>query len=140
MGAYDDIIDLSRPVSKKHKPMDKEMRAVQFAPFAALVGYDKEIEETARYTDKKIELNEDEKAELDEKVGLLSGIMFDKPEITVVYFVKDKKKDGGVYLKKTGQIKKIDYMKKQLVFSDGVPISTDDVLSIDGEIFNVLDV
>ncbi len=42
---YDDIINMPRPVSKKHPPMPLENRAAQFAPFAALTGYDKAIDE-----------------------------------------------------------------------------------------------
>lgn len=43
---YHEIINLPHHVSKKHPQMSKEARAAQFAPFAALVGYDKAIENT----------------------------------------------------------------------------------------------
>jgi len=42
---YEDIVNLKRPVSKKHQPMSMESRSAQFAPFAALVGYEKVIED-----------------------------------------------------------------------------------------------
>lgn len=45
---YDDIIDLPRPVSRKHRPMDIADRAAQFAPFAALTGYGEAVKEAAR--------------------------------------------------------------------------------------------
>ena len=44
---YSDIIGLEHPTSRKHPRMAAEMRAAQFAPFAALTGYDEAIEETA---------------------------------------------------------------------------------------------
>ena len=44
---YSDIIDLPHPTSMKHPRMAAEMRAAQFAPFAALTGYEETIEETA---------------------------------------------------------------------------------------------
>ncbi len=45
--AYEDIINLPPHVSKKHPQMSMLQRAAQFAPFAALTGHDKAIEETA---------------------------------------------------------------------------------------------
>ena len=65
-GPYDDIIDLPRPVSKKHPPMPMMKRAAQFLPFAALTGYEAAVEETARLTEKKTELSEDMKTILNE--------------------------------------------------------------------------
>ncbi|MCR5099505.1 MAG: hypothetical protein K6B14_11250 [Lachnospiraceae bacterium] len=47
MSNYDDIINMDRPVSKRHTPMSREMRAAQFAPFAALTGLDETMDETA---------------------------------------------------------------------------------------------
>mgnify|MGYP000158023508 FL=1 len=46
MEKYDDIINLEHHVSKKHMPMSRKNRAAQFAPFAALNGYEESIEET----------------------------------------------------------------------------------------------
>ncbi len=48
MDSYDDIINLPHPVSKKHPQMSMMQRAAQFAPFAALTGYDAAINEAAR--------------------------------------------------------------------------------------------
>jgi len=48
MEMYDDIINLPHHVSKKHPQMTMHQRAAQFAPFAALTGHDKAIEETAK--------------------------------------------------------------------------------------------
>lgn len=58
MDSYEDIINLPHPVSKKHSPMSMVARAAQFAPFAALTGYDAAIRETAEeHTDQYMESN-----------------------------------------------------------------------------------
>ena len=59
---YDDIIRLPHHVSKVHPQMPLRDRAAQFSPFAALVGYEDIIDETARRTTPKRELDESEKA------------------------------------------------------------------------------
>ncbi len=43
MKSYDDIIELPRPEPKKHPRMPQKNRAAQFAPFAALSGFEDEI-------------------------------------------------------------------------------------------------
>ncbi|MFR5952214.1 MAG: hypothetical protein ACLUGQ_00315 [Coprococcus sp.] len=89
---YSDIIDRERPVSKKHPPMDRMMRAAQFAPFAALTGHDEAVRETARLTEEEIELDEYEVAELNRKLQWLAE--HKDTEVAVVHFVKDAKKRG----------------------------------------------
>ncbi len=127
MGKYDDIINENRPVSKKHKPMPMENRAAQFAPFAALTGYDDAVIETARITDSKVELSEDARQELDRKIGEIIALLESGNivEIRAEYFIKDSLKEGGKYESKTGQIKRIDLYLRQLVFNDKstIPIS-----------------
>ena len=58
---YADIIDLPHHVSEKHLQMPMLDRTAQFSPFAALTGYDAAIVETARQTDQKRELTEEQK-------------------------------------------------------------------------------
>lgn len=86
MKKYEDIIGLSRPVSKKHPPMSRENRAAQFAPFAALTGFEGAIKETARVTGEKIELDETQKTFLDEKLKVL---LREKTPALFTYFQKD---------------------------------------------------
>ena len=74
MDDYSDIINLSRPVSKRPR-MSLEQRSAQFAPFAALTGYEGQVKETARLTNKKIEINEELK-EILNSYGLLNNIYF----------------------------------------------------------------
>ena len=84
MNDYTDIIDLNRPLSK-HANLGVESRAAQFAPFAALTGYDAEIRETARLTDKKIEVDDGLKDLLNSK--LAKGPNFNLiPFITFLHF------------------------------------------------------
>ena len=94
MSKYDDIIRLSRPVSEKHPRMSMTDRAAQFSPFAALTGYDAAVQETARRTDARIELDEDAKEEIDRRLRELQP----GEPVTVTYFRPDDRKVGGAYL------------------------------------------
>ena len=134
---YDDIINLSYPGSTTRPRMSMIDRAAQFSPFAALTGYEAAIKETARLTDQKIEVNEDEIAFLREKMRILQERLPECPEIQITYFVPDEKKDGGTYRKKTGQVKKIDEYERLIIMCDHVKIAIDEIVSIEGSIFDV---
>ena len=128
MGAYDDIIHLSHPTSAKHPRMPMIDRAAQFTPFQALTGYGDAIQETARLTGEKVELTEDEKAVLDEKLRLLADT---GNEAAFTFFQPDGKKSGGVYVTVLGAIKKLDPLEGRLVLADGATIPIDDILEIE---------
>ncbi len=127
MTEYDDIIDLPRPKSK-HEPMPMSDRAAQFSPFAALTGYGDAIDETARLTDARIELSEEERAELDYKQQYLATL--DAPTVTVTYFVPDERKSGGAYVTHTGVLKRVDEVERMVVFKDGLRVPLDEVMDI----------
>ena len=127
MSEYDDIIDLPRPKSK-HEPMPMSGRAAQFSPFAALTGYGDAIDETARLTDRRIELSEEESAELDYKQQYLATL--DAPTVTVTYFVPDERKSGGAYVTHTGVLKRVDEVESMVVFKDGLRVPLDEVMDI----------
>ena len=127
MGAYDDIIDLPHPTSARHPRMSMTDRAAQFSPFAALVGHGAAIRETARLTDRKVELTEDEKAVLDEKLCLLLDT---GGEAVFVYFLPDEKKDGGAYVTAAGRIKRLDLLERRVILTDGAVIPVEDILEI----------
>lgn len=129
-GKYDDIIHLSRPVSARRTPMSRYDRAAQFSPFAALTGYDGVIEETARLTDRQVELDEGGKAELDEKLREIRENIGQMPKVTVTYFREDGRKDGGAYITVTGKVKKIDQYSQTLVFMDGSGIDIGQIYQI----------
>lgn len=116
---YDDIIDLPHHQSQRRAHMSARDRAAQFAPFAALVGHDAAIRETARLTDTPVELGEDEKQHLDAVLRQLRERMKERPEVTVCYFEPDPLKPGGCYLERTGHVLKIDCLNGVLYFEEG---------------------
>ena len=130
MGKYDDIINLPHHVSATRPHMPIIDRAAQFQPFAALSGYGDAVRETARLTDEKIELTEDEKALLDARLQRLADEISSQPEVTLTYFQPDKKKTGGAYVCVTGQLKKIDDLEGALILLDGKRVLIEDILTI----------
>lgn len=137
MGKYDDIINLSRPVSKRPK-MTLEQRSAQFAPFAALTGYEGQIKETARLTSKKIEIDDELKSILDNKLQIIEDNLDKEPLISIKYFIPDLKKEGGFYQRITGKVTKIDKYKKLIIVDKKITISILDIIEITGDIFSKL--
>ena len=128
--SYEDIINLPHHVSAVHPHMPVSDRAAQFAPFAALTGYGDVIKETARQTDAKPELSEDEKEILDYKIQLACGLPGEKPGVVITYFVPDEKKSGGAYHTAGGRIPRINSDAGQLVLEDGMQIPLDCIVDI----------
>lgn len=139
MEKYREIIGLPHHVSKTRPQMPMSDRAAQFAPFAALTGYDSAIKETGRLTDERIELDEEALTTLDMKYQLLMDALDDEPEVTITYFQPDERKTGGKYVSATGAVKKVDDFERRIIMQDGLRILMDDVLSIDGELFTSLE-
>ena len=129
-GPYDDIIHLSRPVSKKHPPMPLTKRAAQFLPFAALSGFEGEIAEAARLTEAARSLGEDALAALDEQLALLRQRLSDQPEITLTRFVPDEKKAGGHYETLTAQVRRLDEASRALILTDGTKVDLDAIVEL----------
>lgn len=136
--SYDDIIHLPHFRSAKKPHMDMHDRAAQFLPFMALSGYDAEIQETARLTSHKLQLDEDTKAVLDMKLHLLSEKIEESPEVSITCFLADSKKAGGRYETVTDTLKKIDEYHRIVVLADGTNIDMDDILEIESELFNTI--
>ena len=134
-GPYDDIIELPHPTSTKHSRMPISDRASIFSPFAALTGHGDAIQETARLTETKIELDEDTKAVLDLKQQILADKIDEWPEVSVVWFRPDEKKDGGQYVTTVGQLKKVDDIARILQLADGTTISLDEIVDLQCELF-----
>ena len=135
---YDDIINLPHHVSATRPRMSMIDRAAQFSPFAALTGYDAAIKETGRLTDQRIELTEDSRAVLDRKQQLLVDNLADHPEVSVTYFVPDKRKTGGAYVTVTGRVKKVDDYHLLMLLTDGTKIPLDEILDIESDLFRSL--
>lgn len=136
---YNEIMGLPHHVSKTRPQMPMSDRAVQFAPFAALTGYDAAIKETGRLTDERIELDVEALSALDMKYQLLMEALDEAPEVTITYFQPDERKAGGKYVSAVGAVKKIDDFERRITMQDGAKIPMDDVLSIEGELFSVLE-
>ena len=100
---YDDIIRLPHHVSQNHPQMSLRDRAAQFAPFAALTGYEAAVGETARLTAERRELDAQEAEELNRRLAALIARLPERPEVTVEYFVPDDRKAGGAYVSVTGR-------------------------------------
>ncbi len=149
---YDDMLHLPHHVSTHHPPMTLTNRAAQFSPFAALTGYDAELEEAGRRTDRRVELSECERALLDERLHLLQTWLsripgkwaahttpdFTMPEVTITYFVPDGRKEGGAYTAVTGTVRRIDPIQRTLLMADGTAISMEDVVQISSDAFDAL--
>lgn len=127
---YDDIIEMPHHVSVKHPQMPVSARAAQFAPFAALSGHKAALDETARLTCGRVELDEYERDALDEKLRLALSLADKGPEITLTYFRPDEAKAGGAYLTLTGKLKRLDEYGRALVIEGGARIPIDDIIDI----------
>ena len=129
-GQYDDIINLPRPVSKKHPPMPMSKRAAQFLPFAALTGFEGEIAEKGRLTQAAPELGEDALLALDQQLSRLRQHLPEQPEVTITRFVPDEKKDGGQYETLTDRVRRLDEPNRTLSLTDGARIDLDTVVEL----------
>lgn len=131
MRNYEDIQNHKRYQLKHHTPMSLESRAAQFAPFAALVGYDEEIGEAARSTDGREELSEDAIDALNQAFQKLLEHEEERPLVMVIYFQPDAKKDGGRYMTYTGNFRFYDAEKRVMKFVDGMVIAVGQVCRIE---------
>lgn len=127
---YDDIIHLPHHVSQNHPQMPLRERAAQFAPFAALTGYEAAVGETARLTAKRRELDAQEAAELNRRLADLAARLKDRPKVTIEYFVPDERKAGGAYVTVTGVVRNISVSERLLVMEYGTAISLEDIDSV----------
>lgn len=135
MGDYTDIINLTRPISKRPR-MSLEQRSAQFAPFAALTGYEGQIKETARLTNRRIDIDEEMKLVLDMKLQIIQEKISEKPKLEITYFIPDKIKEGGEYVTITNKINKFNIYNGEIIMLDGTKIVIEEIIDIQGEIFN----
>ena len=131
---YDDIINLPYEKSKAHPHMSNSDRAAQFAPFAALTGYEELIKETARVTEKKILISSEKKLDISNKLEYISSLKDNDVDIAIIYFVKDKTKSGGKYVEETTKKIKVDTYHKTIRFNNSV-VKIDDVFDISSKLF-----
>lgn len=130
MDKYDDIINLPHYEPKYHPRMSKYKRSAQFAPFAALVGYDEQVQECSRLTDKRLEIDDELKEKINNKLNKINELIKNSPEVEITYFIPDEKKDGGKYITDKGNVKRIDYINRFIKLTDNKKIILDDVIDI----------
>lgn len=135
---YADIINLPHHELTTRQRMPRINRAASFAPFAALTGYDDAVRETARLTSERIELDEGTKEILNNKLRIALDKAGERPEISITYFLPDKKKSGGAYVTVKAVIKRIDEFERLVIFTDKSTIPIDDIYEIEGDIYNGL--
>lgn len=128
---YDDILHLPHHVSSKHARMSMTDRGAQFSPFAALTGLDAAMEETARLTDRRIELDESRKEQLNEKIQMLLEVLDRQPEVTISYFEPDERKAGGAYVRVTGRVRKIDSYSRAILLENGTVVPIEEITELD---------
>ena len=137
---YEDIVDLPHHVSRKHPQPTMADRAARFAPFAAITGYEEMVLEEARITDDRIELDENSKAALNEKLNMILEFIDEQPEVSITYFEPDKRKAGGAYVTVTGTVKRSDDYEHLVIMTDGKKINLDDIYNLQRELFYSLGV
>lgn len=127
---YGDMLELPHHVSKKHPPMSREDRAAQFSSFAALTGHKEAIEETVRWTDERIDLDEDSRNALDETFAKVRECIAEHPLVTVTYFQPDERKAGGQYVTVRGQAERFREASQMLVLEGGTEIPLREMVSL----------
>lgn len=127
---YEDIIHLPHHVSNRRPQMTLADRAAQFSPFAAVVGYETAVKEAARYTDQRKELDEMEKAIIDNQLREIEVQLHHGFDVEIVHFQPDELKAGGKYSVKVGRIKKLDHYLREILMEDGTRIAIDQIYSI----------
>ena len=130
MSGYDDIIDIPRWNPKSHPRMSEYDRAAQFAPFAALTGYDAMVSETARLTDARCDLDEEQSLSLNETLSAIVERLNEHPKVSVTWFMKDARKKGGAYVRTEGTVRDVELANRLVVLREGSRISMDDIASI----------
>ena len=130
MSRYDDIINLPHHISPTRKQMSMHDRAAQFAPFAALVGYDDAVAETARLTETRPELDEQEQRAINERLAYIADHIHEQPEIRIKYFVPDERKSGGAIVEVSGKTYRISNADATIVMTDGCKIRLSDIIDL----------
>lgn len=135
-GKYDDIINLPHHELTTRQRMPTANRAASFSPFAALTGYDDAVKETARLTSERIEIDDGAKETLNDKLRIAVEQAGEQPEVSITYFLPDKKKSGGAYITAKAVIKRVDEYERLVVLTDKSTIPIDDIYEIEGDIYN----
>lgn len=115
--------------------MTNAERAAQFAPFAALAGYESAIQETARLTDEQPELTDDEKQLLNYKLQIVLENLSREPEVRITYFCPDARKAGGRYVTVNGRVTAVDEYSRRITLTDKREVEIEKIIDLDGDLF-----
>ena len=127
---YSDIINLPHHQSATRPCMSNYDRAAQFSPFAALKGYEEEIEEAQRTTEAKKELTGEQIAELNEQLVCLKSKEKERPLVKIVYYEPNSGKQEGGYFTIVGNLKQINEYNQKIVL-DTVEIGFNNIYSVE---------
>lgn len=116
---YAHIMNLPRHTSPVRPQMPLSRRAAQFAPFAALTGYDGVIRETARQTEAAVSLDEEEVMAIDRCLRQLKAEISLRPEVCVRFFRPDARKSGGSLEIRHDRVVKIDEILQKMTLQSG---------------------
>lgn len=105
-------------------------RAAQFAPFAALTGFEGMISETARLTDRCVELDEESIQQINQQLHMILETIEVHPEVTFVVFEPDEKKAGGSYRVLTGCVRRLDDVNREVILTDRTVIPMKRIFAI----------
>lgn len=131
--SYDDIIDLPHPVSRRHPSMPRADRAAQFAPFAALTGYDALIEETQRSKSPRRPRTEEENEALDQALAALRPLVAERPAVRMTCFVPTPGKEDGIYTTLSGNVRILDETLRAVTLTDGRRVDLNDIYGMEIE-------
>ena len=129
---YEAILHTEWTGVRKHTKNSMEQRAAQFSPFAALSGYDDEIQETARLTDQRVDLTENRKEEIDRVLQEIQEDLYQgiRSDVSITYFKPDQSKEGGAYLTVGGSVRKLDPVSGRLTFAEGGEVPIREIIDI----------
>lgn len=130
MDKYKDIINIKH-FEPKHERMSLYARSAQFAPFAALTGYEEQVAETGRLTDEKREIEEGLIEIINQELIKIKEIIKLNPKVKITYFVPDKRKTGGKYITKEESVKKIDEYNHLVILLDSTKVRIDDIIQLE---------
>lgn len=133
---YSKIINMPHHTSPTRNRMPISDRAAQFAPFAALTGYDSMVEETARLTDSEDASSEEHTVIIDKKLRVLAELEAEHPYVEITYFIPDERKSGGRYDTAYGHLKLIDKIEGAIILKDKRRIMFERIRDINSTAFN----
>ena len=131
MPNYDDIIHTKAPIPLRRGRMPLEDRAAQFAPFAALTGYEAAVEEAGRLTASPVELDENEKARLDRKLRYLKRCLETPPPVRIRFYVPDLRKAGGSFCEVESRVIRFEQLPPGLRLATGEFLPIDSITEIE---------